>query len=354
MTALAAPIAKIPVVIHGETGTCVYALQRKQFEVFRLTPIYWRHGTPGPRFIGCGGSAGGGKSYLTRAVATAVALKWPGSSSIIFRGTENEVEQNHVQKFLLEVPPEIDGVPLYRYNGEKMSLLWANGSRTKFGFLRTDRDVQTYLGAEYDFMDFDEATTYTEFMVSYLIGNRLRSTVPGTTPFAMFPSNPGNRGHHWYKRWFVEKRYRDYENPADYAFIQMFLRDNQELMQRDPSYARKLDLLPEPWRSWQRDGNWQAGAGTAFPELSYQKHLIKPFGIPPHWKHWGSFDWGFAHPWSYGDNYTNEDGRIFVRETLRGHRMADHAIAQAIKDWLGESHQTLQEVVAGHDCWSVE
>lgn len=353
MTAVAAPIVKIPVVWHEETGIVLYALQPKQYEVFKLTPVSREDATePGPRFIACGGSAGGGKSYLTRTVATAVALRWPGSSGIIFRGTENEIEQNHVQKLLLEVPTEIDNVPIYRYNGEKMAMMWANGSRTKFGFLRTEKDVQTYLGAEYDFMAFDESTTYTEFMVTYLIGNRLRSTVNGTVPFAVFPSNPGNRGHHWYKRWFVSRRFRDMENPDDYAFVQMFLRDNQELMQRDPTYAKKLDLLPEPWRSWQRDGNWQAGAGAALPELSYQKHLVKPFEIPPHWKHWGAFDWGFAHPWSFGDYYTNEDGRIFCRNTLRGHRDNDHQIAGRIIESLGERQANLAEIVAGHDCWA--
>ncbi len=352
MTALAAPIIKIPTVLHEETGICLYALQAKQFEVFQLTPIYWAPHTEGPRYIACGGSAGGGKSYLARTVLTAVALGWPGSSAIVFRGTENEIEQNHVQKFLLEVPPEIDGAPLYRYNGEKMALLWDNGSRSKFGFLRTEKDVQTYLGAEYDCMIFDEATTYTDFMVSYLIGNRLRSTVRGTTPFALFPSNPGNRGHHWYKRWFIERRYRENERPADYTFVQMFLHDNQELMQRDPSYARKLDLLPEPWRSWQRDGNWQAGAGTALPALSYQRHVIKPFEIPAHWRHFGSFDWGYNHPWSFGDYYVNEDGRMFCRETLRGHHMKDHTIAETIAEWVGD--RPMGEIVAGHDAWAEE
>src|SRR5438874_1826671 len=162
MTATAA-IAKVPAVYHVETDTVLYALQPKQFDVFRLTSVYRRDETPYARHIGCGGAAGGGKSYLARAVLTAVALAWPGSATIIFRGTEKEVETNHVIPFLGEVPVIIDGQPLYRYNGEKMQVQWANGSWTHFGFLRSDRDVFTYLGASYDCEIFDEATTYTEF-----------------------------------------------------------------------------------------------------------------------------------------------------------------------------------------------
>lgn len=352
MTAGFAPIVKVPVVTHVETGTLLYALQPKQFQVFEQTPVY--RGPGGPRYIGMGGAAGGGKSYLSRAVAAAVAFAWPRSSTIIFRGTEDEIDQNHIQPFLLEVPPEIDGVPIYSYNGEKRTILWGNGSRTKFGFLRNDRDVQTYLGAAYDCMIFDEATTYTFFQVSYL-GSRLRATVPGTHPFSLYPSNPGNRGHQWYKRWFIERRFRSTERPANYWFLQMFLKDNQELMQRDPDYITRLDQMQEPWRSWQRDGNWSAGAGTAFPELDYERHCIRPFEVPLHWRRFGAFDWGFNHPWSFGDYVVNEDGKMFCVETLRGHHQADYLIAERIREQADRPGlPPLREIVAGHDCWAVQ
>lgn len=349
---MTAPIVKIPVVVIEETGRVLYALQPKQYQVFRLCPVAHPGVTSGPVHIGCGGAAGGGKSWLSDAILTAVALVWPGSSTIIFRGTEKEIKANHVNKMRAQIPEEVDGLELYRYNGEDMVMNWANGSRTYFGFLRHDDDVFTYQGNEYDCIIFEEATHYTEFQVTYLTGNRLRSTVPGSVPFAVYPSNPGNRGHQWFKRRFIARNYRDTERDSEHAFVQMFLKDNQELMQRDPGYARKLDQLPEPWRSWQRDGNWEAGAGAAFPDLSYQRHLVKPFEIPEYWGSFGAFDWGFNHPWSFGKYRVNEDGRMFCTQSASGHHMSDHDIAKAIKECIGSD--PLVEIVAGHDCWSLE
>jgi len=352
VTAVVAPIAKVPAVVHLDSGRIIYALQARQYEVFQLTPLYRRDDQVYPTHIGNGGAAGGGKSYLTRCVHAGVAIAWPGSSSIIFRGTEREVKTNHVLKFLAEVPQMIGDDLLYKYNGEDMVVNWENGSKTYFGFLRTDQDVFTYLGAEYDLISFDEATTYSEFQIAFLTGNRLRATVKGSRPFALYPSNPGNRGHRWYKRVFIERRYREDEEADDYAFVQMYLRDNQELMLRDPKYVKRLDRLPEPWRSWQRDGDWTAGAGTAFPQLDYKKHIVRPFDIPDYWTWFGSFDWGFNHWWSFGLWAVSEDGRMFCVETKRGNHMPDHAIAAECRELVG--NRQLVGVTAGHDCFALQ
>src|SRR5207302_3758519 len=115
---------------------------------------------------------------------------------------------------------------------------------------------------------------------------------------------------------------------------------------------KRLDRLPEPWRSWQRDGDWTAGAGTAFPQLSYQKHLVPPFEIPDYWTRFGSFDWGFNHWWSFGLYAVSEDGRMVCVDTTRGNHMPDHAIAQQCRELVGTRPVTA--VVAGHDCFALQ
>src|SRR6185312_11941611 len=80
------------------------------------------------------------------------------------------------------------------------------------------------------------------------------------------------------------------------AFIQAFLTDNPALVANDPEYGHRLDLLPELERAWLKDGDWTAGAGAALAELNRAKHLIPPFEVPLHWRWFGSFDWGFNHP----------------------------------------------------------
>lgn len=350
-----ADIIKYPVVTVDSLNLVLYALQPKQFECFKLTPLYRPADEHYPPTIGYGGAAGGGKSYLSRTVLAATALQWPGSTSILFRRTEREVMANHVIKFRSEVPEVIGGHQLYKFNANDLLITWFNGSRTYFGYLKNDEDVFTYQGPEYDVMIFEEATHYSHFQVNYLTGNRLRATVPKARPFALFPSNPGGKGHFWYKRWFIERRFHldDGERAEDFEFLQAKLSDNVELMVRDPSYQRKLDRLPEPWRSWQRDGDFSAGAGTALPELERGLHLIPPFEIPEHWRCYGAFDWGYNHPFSFGIYAVNEDGVSFKVDTVTGRRMLPHEIADRVLGRLRDLKiGKLDYITAGHDAWA--
>jgi len=336
----------------------IYGLQPQQNLAYSLTPLDRPPDRPYVKHIGYGGSAGGGKSFLVRAVAAAVALAWPGSTGIIFRRTKGEVKANHVIKFREECPEKLaDGRRLYTYNGQDLLATWANGSRTYFGFLRDMDDAQTHQGVEYDFMGFEEATHYDWGSVRWLVGNRLRATVDMARPFAIYPSNPGSKGHHWYKRLFIERRYNPdmEEYPEDYAFVQAKLEHNFILLQRDPTYIRMLNTLPEPYLSWMRDGDWDAGEGLALTMLDRRRHLVPMFQVPEHWRLFGAFDWGFAHPYSFGWYAVNEDGRIFKCDTITGRHQVPDEFCEKITLRLKERGipvDRLQYVTAGHDCWA--
>lgn len=347
MTEYGVPVQPI-VTVNGQV---IYGLQPKQELCFHHTPLsgQWAdHGSP--TWIGYGGAAGAAKSHTARAIAARVAFQWPGSTGIIFRKTLGEVEENHVNKFLEEVPAS-----LARYTGgRKMMLTWANGSRTFFGYLRTEKDKFRYQGNEYDYMAFEEATHYGWDTVNWLISNRLRATTKKATPFALFPSNPGNVGHFWFKRLFIDKRYDPDrgEEPENYAFIQAFLTDNDILMERDPKYIKKLNMLPEPWRSWLRDGDFHAGAGLFFQDLDRRVHLVEPFEVPEHWPLFAGFDWGYAHPWAFGVYAADEDGTVWKIATFHGRRQTHEQILASIKDQAGAHRIDLDRlgyVVCGLD-----
>ncbi|KKL78626.1 hypothetical protein LCGC14_2022950 [marine sediment metagenome] len=325
----------------------IYALQPKQLEAFNLTPMARKKGEKGPIYIGFGGAAGGGKSFLARVLATAVAFFWPGSSSLIYRETEGDVKKNHVGPFQMEVPQYFEGRKLWSYNGSEMCMTWFNASKTYFGYLKQDEDVKRAQGPAFDAFFFEESTFYTWFMVQWLTGNRLRSSVDGTTPFAFYPSNPGGRGMHWYKRLFIQRRYREGERAEDYAFVQSLLADNIELDIRDPSYKRKLDHLPEPHRSWQRDGNFAAGAGSALSQIDWKRHLVDPFDPPDHWLQFGSYDWGYRHPFSFGHYALSPDDALFKMETVTGVRLLPPQQIERIKSVVPVD--ALDYIVAGHD-----
>lgn len=337
---------RIPVVrIRDRT---IYALQPRQMEALEMTPLFREPDDSYPTHIGYGGAAGGGKSYLARVVATVAAMKWPGSTSIIFRRTRPEIRDNHIVKFLGEVPDF--GGELYAFNATDGVVTWFNKSRTLFGYLERDDHVYRYQGNEYDVMIFEEATHYSAFQVSYLTGNRLRGTTPQVRPFVLYPSNPGNRGHAWYKRLFIERNHREGERPEDYAFVQAKVTDNAALLTRDPGYLDRLNKLPEPLRSQLRDGDWAAGAGMALQELNYDHHLVQPFSVPGHWVQFGAFDWGFAHPFSFGWYAQDEDGTIYKVDTVTGRGLLPHEIHDRIASRV--PLDALKYIDAGHDLWN--
>ena len=335
----------------------IYALHDKQIEAFDLTPLRRAPDAPYPRHIGYGGAAGGGKSHLARAVAATAAFRWPGSKGIIFRRTKGEVKENHVNPFRDEVPEKYHGQRIYTYNGEDMCARFTNNSRIYFGYLKDVEDLRRYRGQEYDYMIFEESTHYEWHLVRWLTGNRLRAGTKEARPFVMYPSNPGDVGHHWYKRLFITKRYykRYNERPEQFAFVQAFVEDNDTLMERDPAYVDELNTLPEPYRSWYKYGDFEAGLGLALTMLDPDSHFIKPFPVPESWSIFGAFDWGYSHPFSFGIYAVNEDGRHFKLETVTGRMLQPHEIVDRVNrrlETLGIKPARLRWVSASHDCWA--
>jgi hypothetical protein len=335
----------------------IYELHTKQIECFNLTPLRRGPAEPYPRHIGYGGAAGGGKSHLARAIATTAAFRWPGSKGIIFRRTRSEVKENHVHPFRDEVPEKFGGQRIYTYNGEDMCCHFSNNSRIYFGYLKDLDDLRRYRGQEYDYMIFEESTHYEWHLVRWLTGNRLRAGASGSRPFVLYPSNPGDVGHHWYKRLFVTQRYyaRYNEDPDNYAFVQAFVEDNDTLMERDPAYVDELNTLPEPYRSWYKYGDFEAGLGLALTMLDPDVHFMPAFEIPSTWTLFGSFDWGYSHPFSFGIYAVNEDGRHFKVDTITGRMLQPHEIVDRVNIRMGQlglKPQQLRWVAAGHDCWA--
>src|SRR5690606_34435216 len=157
---------------------------------------------------------------------------WPGSTTAIIRETEGQLIDNHVGPFTREVPRH-----LYTLNQNRLEVRWKQtGSALHFKYLKHSKDLNNFQGPAYDVVIAEEATLLNPTLLDWMLGNRNRASVPGTTPFALFPSNPGGPGHHWFKRLFIERRFdpdRD-EQPGDYAFLPAKLADNYVLRVEDP------------------------------------------------------------------------------------------------------------------------
>src|SRR5690606_3422570 len=176
-----------------------------------------------------------------------------------------------------------------------------------------------YQSAEYGFIGFDELTHFTKYMWTYLVGSRLRSTVPGAWPRARAASNPGNIGHLWVKEMFVDKGLRDIvwedETGVRYAFIPARVQDNPYLLKNDPDYIRRLQSLPEAERRALLEGDWNVFAGQYFPEWREDIHVVEPFEIPKWWKRFRRLDYGLDGTAGYWLAVSPE-GKLYVYREL--------------------------------------
>lgn len=227
-------------------------------------------------------------------------------------------------------------------------MFFANGSTIKFGHYGPNDDVE-YQGLEFDWIFIEEATQFTESQFRTL-GACLRGATK--IPRRMYLTcNPGGIGHLWVKRLFVTRQYRDGERAEDYTFIPATVDDNPQLLEASPEYKQMLDLLPEDVRRAWRYGDWDALAGTFFPEFHKETHVIKPFyRIPSEWRKYRVFDYGldmFACLWIAVDF----DGRCYVyREVQQSGLIVSEAARLALD--LTPAWEHIECTIAPPDMWN--
>jgi phage terminase large subunit len=241
------------------------------------------------RHIAYGGARGGGKSWAMRRKFVLLALKYAGLRLLLLRRTLPELRENHV----LPLMAELAGFAKYRED-EKAFIL-PNGSRIKLGYCDTERDVYQYQGQEYDVIGLEEATHFTESQKDFLTTCN-RSTRTDFKPRMYYTANPGNVGHTWFKRLFIDRDYRGSERPEDYVFIPARVYDNKVLMDTNPEYVQTLENLPEDLRRAHLEGDWDSFIGQVFREFRREVHVCRPFSIPADWRRWRAIDYGYSAP----------------------------------------------------------
>ena len=291
------------------------------------------------RFVAYGGARGGGKSWAVRTKAVMLCVRYPGITVMIVRRTYPELQENYIRPLceMLRCHDEDRSRRFAAYHDGRKQISFPNGSRILFRYCERDRDMHRFQGMEVDVLFVDEATQQSEERM-----DRLKACVRGVNPFPRriyYTCNPGGEGHGWVKRLFVDRAFRDGENPEDYAFIQAFVQDNAALMESDPDYVRKLEALPPKLRAAWLYGRWdvyegqffedfriepdlaaaqEQGCGLPAEELKRQRrwcHVIEPFdvggGERRGWNLLRSYDFGYARPFSCAWWAVDYDGTLY-------------------------------------------
>jgi hypothetical protein len=243
------------------------------------------------------------------------------------------------------------------WRATEMRYHFPSGGTIEFGYCETMADTARYQGQEFTCISYDELGQCPDENVWTFLMSRNRTTAEGLYKQMRASANPGGRGHSWLKRRFVDFCPVDGSSVIDprtgltRSYVPARVADNPTLMARDPEYVARLRALPDVMRKQLLDGDWNAGAGLYFGELTEDVHLMRgKFALEPWWPVWGSFDWGFAHPFAAGAWTLNDDGQFILIESVHGRRMIPDDIATRVRKSLPK--QCFNEVYAGHDCFA--
>lgn len=293
------------------------------------------HGRPNPRqeefflsrarHTAYGGARGGGKSWAMRRKLVLLALKYRDLNMLLLRRTLPELRENHI----LPLRRELNGFA--EYNSTERVFTFPNGSRIKLGYCDTSGDIYQYQGQEYAVIGMEEATHFTEEQQQFLATCN-RTSKRGFTPRMYYTCNPGNVGHAWVKRLFIDRDYRENELPEDYAFIPARIWDNKALLSADPGYVRQLMTLPEDLRRAHLEGDWDVHAGQYFREFSRDLHVVAPHAIPDWHKRFRSMDWGYNDPCCVLWHAVDQEGRVTTYRELYVRGMRAEEVAKRVTE----------------------
>lgn len=263
--------------------------------------------------VAYGGARGGGKSWAMRRKLVMLCMRYDRLRVLLLRRTMPELRENHI----IPLRSELYGYAAYKQ--DERTFEFPNGARLKLGYCDNEGDLLQYQGQEFDVIGFEEATHFPEEWITF-IGTCLRTTRTDFTPRTYYTTNPGGAGHEYIKRLFVDRRYKNGENPEDYIFVQAKVYDNNVLMEADPAYISRLEAMPARMRRAHLEGDWDVYEGQVFAEFvndmehyadRLNTHVIAPFEVPEAWTVYRSFDFGYAKPFSVGWWAVDYDGRLY-------------------------------------------
>lgn len=238
------------------------------------------------------------------------------------------------------------------YKGHRGRLELPNGSTVILGGFRTDRDIEKYLGLEYDGILVDDAHLISADRHNKILGS-LRTSKPGWRPRCYVTFNPGGIGHAYLKKTFVEPWRAGRE--TDTRFFFSLPEDNKFL---NPEYIQYLEgLTGWLYRAW-RKGDFDVAAGQFFTTFSSDVHVVNSDAMPAPaswWTYWLSMDYGFTH-WNvvhlFGES---PDGTVYTLDEHAERRWLPERHAEAVRAMLARHNVDPAELyvfVAGADVFA--
>ena len=223
----------------------------------------------GPKAIGYGGARGGGKTHwLLAQMGADDCQRVPGLKCLLLRkvGKSNLENFEGLRQRIFPLLP-------HEFNTSRAILAFANGSRIFLGHFQSEKDIDSYLGLEYDVIGIEEATQLTlrkyEDISTCCRTSKILADGHHWRPRIYSTTNPGGIGHHWYLEKFITPHECRTESAT--RFIPARVDDNAFI---NPEYKSNLASRT----GWQYDawylGRWNFSAGQYFRNFHPAVHII--------------------------------------------------------------------------------
>lgn len=185
-----------------------------------------------------------------------------------------------------------------QFVGKPVEIRFPSGAKIVTGHLKDDQAFSKYQGHEYHRLLIEELT-HIPSEESYLkLISSCRSTI-NIEPRIFATTNPGNSGHTWVKRRFIDParpitEFKDEVSGRTRIFIPATVDDNVVLMEKDPAYVKFLESLPPDLKAQWRYGSWEdqkiKGAYYSDDMLQAQKEdricILQPLPYEPVYVAW--------------------------------------------------------------------
>ena len=304
----------------------------------------------GPTAIGYGGARGGGKSHwLLAQMGVDDCQRVPGLKCLLLRKV-GKANLDHFEDLRRKLFTNLG----HEFSAFRGILTFNNGSRIIAGHFQNEKDIDAYLGLEYDVIGIEEATTLTSRKYQD-ITTCCRTSKSNWRPRIYSTTNPGGVGHAWYRTRFVAPMLERRETET--RFVSARVTDNRW---NNPEYIRVLQGLS----GWQRrawlDGDWDIAAGQFFTTVRREVHVVENFDDTRAREWFCAMDYGFAHYTVVLLGCTDGDGNLFVVDEHAERLWLPQRHAAAIKAMLAR-HKIgdrklelgdLKRFVAGADVFS--
>lgn len=290
--------------------------------------------------IGLGGSRGPGKSHAIFAqICLDDCQRVENLKCLFLRQTgiaAKESLEDLVFKVLSNRVPHEFAAGVVRFK---------NGSKVVMGGFKDEKDIDKYIGIEYDLIAIEEINQLGERKIVMLKGS-LRSTKPNWRARMYASFNPGGKGHAYVKKHFVTPRKQGKEKYT--RFVPATHRDNMYLKDEYIIYLNSLEgALGQAWR----EGDFDIMAGAYFTEWDEKIHVVPAFDIPKWWRRICCLDYGYSaqsglywialDPW--GNFYVY---RELYKAGLNFSNLADDFVA------MTPPNETVEYIVCDPSIWA--